>query len=48
MPPRTTIAIDFVRRRLRGIEATLRRGSISIDRALSIAMPDDVDSGGRR
>ena len=43
MPARTTIAIDFVRRRLRGVEATMHRGSIQIDRALSIAMPEDID-----
>jgi hypothetical protein len=43
MSARTTIAIDFVRRRLRGVEATMHRGSIHIDRALSVAMPDDID-----
>jgi len=48
MPPRTTIAIDFVRRRLRGVEATSRRGSITIDRALSVAMPDEIDSADDR
>lgn len=38
----TTIAIDFVRRRLRGVEVTVRRGSIQIERAISVAMPEDI------
>lgn len=42
MPARTTIAIDFIRRRLRGVEATVRRGSVHIERAFSVPMPDDV------
>jgi hypothetical protein len=43
MSARTTIAIDFIRRRLRGVEAIMRRGSITIERAISIAMPDEID-----
>lgn len=43
MPAATTIAIDFVRQRLRGVEVTMRRGSIQIERALSVAMPDDIE-----
>ena len=43
MSARTTIAIDFIRRRLRGVEAVMRRGSIHIKRAISISMPEEMD-----
>lgn len=38
----STYAIDFFRRRLRVVEATVRRGTVHVVRAVSLTIPDDI------
>ena len=42
MPPRSSIAIDFFRRRLRAVEATITRGSIHVNRVISVEIPEEI------